>query len=58
MGKDIEDANQLKNTDIAEHLDLPPIKVHCSILAEEAIRIAIDDYKKKQAGEASAEAAA
>jgi len=48
MGKDIEEAAQLKNTDISNYLSLPPVKIHCSVLAEEAIQAAIEDYKKKQ----------
>ncbi len=46
-GKKIDDANSIKNTEIANHLALPPVKIHCSILAEDAIKAAIDDYKKK-----------
>ncbi|MDT7526139.1 MULTISPECIES: Fe-S cluster assembly scaffold IscU [Idiomarinaceae] len=48
-GKSIEEAAQLKNTQIAEELALPPVKIHCSILAEDAIKAAIEDYKKKHA---------
>lgn len=47
-GKSVEEAGELKNTAIAEELDLPPVKIHCSILAEDAIKAAIDDYKKKK----------
>lgn len=47
-GKTVEEATQIKNTEIAEHLSLPPVKIHCSILAEDAIKAAIEDYKKKQ----------
>ena len=47
-GKSIEEAGTIKNTDIAEELALPPVKIHCSILAEDAIKAAIADYKKKQ----------
>ncbi len=47
-GKTLDQAMEIKNTDIAEELALPPVKVHCSVLAEDAIRAAIDDYKKKQ----------
>ena len=47
-GKSIEEAGAIKNTDIAEELALPPVKIHCSILAEDAIQAAIADYKKKQ----------
>lgn len=50
IGNSMEEAGKLKNTDISSHLNLPPIKVHCSVLAEEAIKLAIDDYKKKNAG--------
>jgi len=46
-GKQIDEANSIKNTEIANHLALPPVKIHCSILAEDAIKAAIDDYKKK-----------
>ncbi len=46
-GKKIEEANSIKNTEIANHLALPPVKIHCSILAEDAIKAAIDDYKNK-----------
>jgi nitrogen fixation NifU-like protein len=46
-GKQIDEANSIKNTEIANHLSLPPVKIHCSILAEDAIKAAIDDYKKK-----------
>ncbi|MBY6063789.1 Fe-S cluster assembly scaffold IscU [Pseudidiomarina sediminum] len=49
-GKSIEEAAQLKNTQIAEELALPPVKIHCSILAEDAIKAALEDYKKKHAG--------
>jgi len=47
-GKTLEEASQIKNTDIAEELALPPVKVHCSVLAEDAIRAAIDNYSSKQ----------
>ncbi len=47
-GKTLEEAAQIKNTDIVEELALPPVKVHCSVLAEDAIRAAIDDYSSKQ----------
>ncbi len=46
-GKNLEEAHSIKNTEIANHLALPPVKIHCSILAEDAIKAAIDDYKKK-----------
>ncbi|HHJ12678.1 MAG TPA: Fe-S cluster assembly scaffold IscU, partial [Chromatiales bacterium] len=50
-GKTLDEAAQIKNTDIAEELELPPVKVHCSVLAEDAIKAAIEDYKRKR-GEA------
>jgi nitrogen fixation protein NifU and related proteins len=46
-GKTIEEAGNLKNSQIAEELALPPVKIHCSILAEDAIKAAISDYKQK-----------
>ena len=46
-GKTLDEATQIKNKDIADHLSLPPVKVHCSVLAEDAIKNAIEDYKKK-----------
>ena len=48
-GKTLEEAEQLKNTAIAEELELPPVKIHCSILAEDAIKAAVEDYRHKQA---------
>lgn len=47
-GKSLEEASQIKNTEIAEELALPPVKIHCSVLAEDAIKAAITDYKEKQ----------
>jgi nitrogen fixation NifU-like protein len=47
-GKSIEEAGTIKNSQIAEELALPPVKIHCSILAEDAIKAAIEDYKRKQ----------
>jgi nitrogen fixation NifU-like protein len=47
-GKSIDEAQQLSNTEIAEELALPPVKIHCSILAEDAIKAAIEDYKSKR----------
>jgi len=47
MGKTLEEAKNIKNVDIAEALDLPPIKIHCSVLAEDSIRQAIEDYETK-----------
>ena len=46
-GKTLEQAGEIKNTQIAEELALPPVKIHCSILAEDAIKAAIEDYKRK-----------
>ncbi len=46
-GKSLDEAAAIKNAQIAEELELPPVKVHCSILAEDAIKAAVDDYKKK-----------
>jgi nitrogen fixation NifU-like protein len=47
-GKTIDEAMQIKNTQIVEELNLPPVKIHCSVLAEDAIKAAIADYKKKK----------
>ncbi|MFY9227490.1 MAG: Fe-S cluster assembly scaffold IscU [Blastocatellia bacterium] len=47
-GKTIDEALKIKNTDIVKELNLPPIKIHCSVLAEDAIKSAIADYNKKQ----------
>lgn len=47
-GKNIEEAEQIKNSAIVEELSLPPVKIHCSVLAEDAIKAAISDYRKKQ----------
>jgi nitrogen fixation NifU-like protein len=46
-GKSIEEASKIKNTDIVQELNLPPVKIHCSVLAEDAIKAALADYKKK-----------
>ena len=48
-GKTVDEALAIKNTDIVNELSLPPVKIHCSVLAEDAIKAAIADYKKKQA---------
>jgi nitrogen fixation protein NifU and related proteins len=48
-GKTIDEAHSIKNTQIAEHLSLPPVKIHCSVLAEDAIKAAVEDYKAKHA---------
>ena len=47
-GKTLEEAQQIKNTEIAEELALPPVKVHCSVLAEDAIKAAVQDYSSKR----------
>ncbi|WP_237386063.1 Fe-S cluster assembly scaffold IscU [Xenorhabdus sp. Sc-CR9] len=47
-GKSLEQAEEIKNTQIADELELPPVKIHCSILAEDAIKAAIADYKSKR----------
>ncbi len=59
-GRTVEDALAIKNTDIVKELSLPPVKIHCSVLAEDAIRAAIGDWKKKNsvAETATAETAA
>jgi nitrogen fixation NifU-like protein len=48
-GKTVDEAMELKNTQIVEELNLPPVKIHCSVLAEDAIKSAIADFRKKQA---------
>ena len=52
-GRSIDEAATIKNTQIAEELALPPVKIHCSILAEDAIKAAIADYRRKYAGGAA-----
>ena len=49
-GKTLDQALEIKNSEIAEELALPPVKIHCSVLAEDAIKAAIKDYSEKQAG--------
>ncbi|WP_455198865.1 Fe-S cluster assembly scaffold IscU [Kaarinaea lacus] len=49
-GKTLDEAGQIKNTDLAEELALPPVKIHCSVLAEDAIKAAIEDYRGKTGG--------
>jgi nitrogen fixation NifU-like protein len=53
-GKRIEEAYAIKNTQIVEELKLPPVKIHCSVLAEDAIKAAIADWKKRRGGEGGA----
>jgi nitrogen fixation NifU-like protein len=58
-GKKVDDALAIKNTEIVKELSLPPVKIHCSVLAEDAIRAAIGDWKKKQGvGQPAAETVA
>ena len=57
-GKTVDEAMSIKNTDIVNELSLPPVKIHCSVLAEDAIKAAIGDYKQKQAGKSGAPATA
>ena len=55
-GKTLDEAARIKNTDIAQELALPPVKIHCSVLAEDAIKAAVADYRKKtEPGDAAAE---
>ena len=49
-GKTVDEVMQIKNTDIVQELSLPPVKIHCSVLAEDGIKAAIADWKKKRAG--------
>ena len=49
-GKTLDEAMTIKNSQIAEELELPPVKIHCSVLAEDAIKAAVEDYRKKQGG--------
>jgi len=57
-GKTVDEALAIKNTDIVNELSLPPVKIHCSVLAEDAIKAAIGDYKRKQEERKPAEARA
>lgn len=56
-GKSLEDAQKIKNVEIAQYLSLPPVKIHCSVLAEDAIKAAIDDYRSKQSEKEEKDAA-
>ena len=56
-GKTIDEAETIRNTEIAQHLALPPVKIHCSVLAEDAIKAAVRDYREKHAKPAKPEAA-
>ena len=53
-GKTVDEAETIKNSQIVDELNLPPVKIHCSVLAEDAIKSAIADYRKKQAGRRAA----
>jgi nitrogen fixation NifU-like protein len=55
-GKTVAEAMQIKNTDVAEELNLPPVKIHCSVLAEDAIKAAVTDWQRKQRGQPAAPA--
>ena len=50
-GKNLDEAASIKNTEIAQELSLPPVKIHCSVLAEDAIKAAVEDYRKKLAAQ-------
>jgi nitrogen fixation NifU-like protein len=52
-GRTVEEAYTIKNTDIVQELNLPPVKIHCSVLAEDAIKAALQDYKKKASVDAA-----
>ena len=54
-GRTLDEAQQIKNTEIVQELSLPPVKIHCSVLAEDAIRAAISDFQTKRGDESSAE---
>lgn len=54
-GKTVDQAGQIKNTEIVQELNLPPVKIHCSVLAEDAIKAALNDYKKKADTESTPE---
>lgn len=54
-GKSLDEVTQIKNSDIAKHLSLPPVKLHCSMLAEDAIKAAVKDIKNKRASSTNAE---
>ena len=57
-GKSLDDAMSIRNTQIAEELALPPVKIHCSILAEDAIKAAVEDYRRKHGDAAAPQAQA
>ena len=53
-GRTLEEASEIRNTDIVKELNLPPVKIHCSVLAEDAIKSAIEDFRKKQSAKRGA----
>ncbi len=53
-GRTLDEAGEIRNTDIVKELNLPPVKIHCSVLAEDAIKSAIEDFRKKQAAKRGA----
>jgi nitrogen fixation NifU-like protein len=55
-GRTVQEAGEIKNTDIVQELNLPPVKIHCSVLAEDAIKAALDDYRKESGARAPADA--
>ena len=55
-GRTVQEAGEIKNTDIVQELNLPPVKIHCSVLAEDAIKAALEDYKKKSGARVPADA--
>jgi nitrogen fixation NifU-like protein len=57
-GKTVDEAMKIKNTDVAQELNLPPVKIHCSVLAEDAIKAAVTDWQRKQATRQAGAAAA
>jgi nitrogen fixation NifU-like protein len=57
-GKTLDEAEKIKNTEIAQHLSLPPVKIHCSVLAEDAIKAAIKDFREKQGDQVPGDKAA
>jgi nitrogen fixation NifU-like protein len=57
-GKTLDEAEKIKNTEIAQHLSLPPVKIHCSVLAEDAIKAAIKDFRTKNEPKSSGDKAA
>ncbi|MBP6835151.1 MAG: iron-sulfur cluster assembly scaffold protein, partial [Deltaproteobacteria bacterium] len=53
-GRTLDEASEIRNTDIVKELNLPPVKIHCSVLAEDAIKSAIEDFRKKQSAKRGA----